>query len=376
MSRSGESNDGHVSLTMEGGDHASFLTHSTPENAGKKAAMSLPSSTSLFPFPNGTHPPICPTQPIFPNPASVSVNGQEKPPSQFEQIMSALGNVTRCQSEMQKGIASLESKIDCTNAAMVQMKERVSTLENALQLQGQELRKEGFEREKKIMNVIDTFKDEVTENFRKMASTASNIMGASVNTAANEEDYSRCRRSLLLQPCYLDKNLHDSKDDLVKAVREYFITACGMNHLESECIGVEGVKRRGKKNVVPFTLEVLFTNRSDRDEIIKKSPELAAINKNLAKDDPKYRILPIYPSFLSAIKDDLMYEARKIREGGKLRAQIRYTDGEDMLAIFVRSDSDTTAARFWREKKKFIKEFGTEGFPDISTGSVQKNTVQ
>ena len=79
-----------------------------------------------------------------------------------------------------------------------------------------------------------------------------------------------------------------------------------------------------------------------------------------------HSIQPIYPDFLDPLLVALMAEVREIRELGVYLAQIRYTDDDRKLTVFVASNDQTSSAPKWRERDAMINEFGKTGFPKIS----------
>ena len=259
---------------------------------------------------------------------------------------------------------TLERKMDSANGRISNLENKVDDVESELQV----LRAESTARKQEV----EKFRDDY-ENFKKQmqaGATGSSRNEAAplpkmLNTVENLKELDRSRKTLFFAPCYVQKGGDENDIALRKAAEKYLIDALGYTETEAASLRFT-LSKRGKKGVSPCTLEARFLDRDERDATIRRMANLATANASIKDGGQLYKLFPSYPNCLNSLFTMLQKECQQIRDLGKYRAQIRYTDCDDYLAVYVRSNDDGSPARFWRERNMAIHLWGEEGFPPIS----------
>ena len=222
-----------------------------------------------------------------------------------------------------------------------------------------------------IMQINKKVDDHQEKIDQKLKAVETKQLASSVNTTAaktnlqkaNEVDLDRSRRSLKLFPCFGDDTDNGRQQSYEQFMREGML----FSQEQVEALKVDKIMRRGKHGAAAFTLEVAFEYRDDRDMILRCSSNLAVSNSDKDKDDKlRYKIIPIYPRHLNALRSELNEECRKIRDQGFFKSQLRYTDDARDLTIYVRAIDDQDKRAYWQERDDCIRNHGGEGFPEIS----------
>ena len=201
----------------------------------------------------------------------------------------------------------------------------------------------------------------------KSTSSSLNVSGARANIAEREAELERCRRSLKFFPCYSDND----GENLKKACSTFLREGMLFSDAQIDDLTTERILRRGKMGSKVCTLEVMFERKEDRDYIFRCSSNLARSNASVLAGDDKFRINAVYPNHLKGLKTDLLAECIEIRKLGVYKCQLRYTDCDRDLTIFVRAIDDSSRSAFWQERDELILFHGKggklpEGLPEIS----------
>ena len=159
---------------------------------------------------------------------------------------------------------------------------------------------------------------------------------ATENIKKDEVELNRCRRTLMIQPVTFVKE--EAEHELAPRVLDEFMgKLMGIPKDELKLLGRIKTRRTPpmKGTIDDAPVEVEFATVEDRDFIISRSRYLRS-QDGTRKGSIKFKV----PRFLIGLRQRLERDAAKIRLEGKKWAQVRFSDDQDMLAIYVKGADD------------------------------------
>ena len=163
---------------------------------------------------------------------------------------------------------------------------------------------------------------------------------AAANIARDEEEWYQCRRTVMISQIPYEED--ETSNSLSLKVKDFFANKMLIPEDELAEMGKFKATRplsRHKREDAP--VQVVFENLNDRDFCFSR---MRVLNEKKGKDG---RIFSKFPRFLSSRRQHLEAEAAQIRKDGQYWAQVRFSDDDDLITIFVK---DATSGGPWMHK--------------------------
>ena len=194
---------------------------------------------------------------------------------------------------------------------------------------------------KACMDEIASVKEELNTKVSRLGDDIEALKQASLNSSAHSEkvlgniekdmtEWRQCRRTAMITPVEFSES--EDADTLVQKVRLFLSERMKITNDELNRLGPFSASRplstRFPRHESP--VQVVFDKVEDRDFCFGRTRVLSE------KKGANGRLFAKFPRFLQAKRQALEAEANKIRREGRYWAQVRFSDGQDLITIYVK----------------------------------------